>query len=74
MSNVYRSPRSARLTPEGMTSTGGDNGSELSSSLRRDDFDVYYAQLATEFNSVAADAERRTARDRYARRTEEKGI
>lgn len=54
MSNVYRSPRSARLTPEGMTSTGGDNGSELSLSLRRDDFDVYYAHLATEFNSVAA--------------------
>lgn len=32
--------------------------------------DAGYAQLATEFNSESADVERRTARDRYARRTE----
>ena len=32
--------------------------------------DVGYAQLASEFNSESANVERRTARDRYARRTE----
>ena len=32
--------------------------------------DAGYAQLAAEFNSESANVERRTARDRYARRTE----
>lgn len=32
--------------------------------------DVGYAQLASEFNSESANVERRTARDRYTRRTE----
>lgn len=31
-----------------------------------DDLDVGYAQLAAEFNSVTANVERRSARDRYA--------
>lgn len=36
-----------------------------------DDFDVDYDDLASEFNGDIASAERRAARDRYARRTEE---
>jgi hypothetical protein len=32
--------------------------------------DAGYAQLASEFNSESANVERRTARDRYTRRTE----
>lgn len=38
--------------------------------LRERVLDAGYAQLAAEFNSEPARAERRAARDRYARRTE----
>ncbi|HTQ20450.1 hypothetical protein [Mycobacterium sp.] len=38
--------------------------------LREAVLDAGYAQLAEEFNSEPAHVERRTARDRYARRTE----
>lgn len=38
--------------------------------LRERVLDAGYAQLATEFNSAPARAERQAARDRYVRRTE----
>lgn len=52
--------------PEGVTSEVIGNGPDLSLPTRRsrDDLDVCYAQLAAEFNSDTANAERRAARDR----------
>lgn len=41
--------------------------------LKEHVLDVGYAQLATEFNTEPSSAERRSARDRYARRTEGRG-
>ena len=38
--------------------------------LSAHDLDAGYAQLATAFNNDAANAERRIARDRYARRSD----
>ena len=38
--------------------------------LKEHVLDVGYAQLATEFNTEPSNAERRAARNRYARRTE----
>jgi hypothetical protein len=56
-----------------MTAETVDNGLELPSlpmSSHRDDLDIAYAQLATEFHSGTADGERRSARDRYTGRPE----
>lgn len=39
--------------------------------LSEDDLDAGYAHLATAFNNEAADADRRIARDRYARRSDD---
>lgn len=39
--------------------------------LSEQDLDAGYAQLATAFNNEAADADRRIARDRYARRSDD---
>ncbi len=64
--------------PGGVRSDGDDTSKPLTRCFGQlpdlvvpDDFDVDYDDLASEFNGDIANAERRAARDRYARRTEE---